>query len=369
MPNLAADRWPPGMAPPSSTPSAPKPQPKPRPAAPAPAQPAAPAAVPKAQPVTPQTTAKPASAVPASPVDTQPAQALPVVAVPVATPLESVVPHETPSDPSAENPLDDIAAMLDFEQSAPATARPLESNPYQSPRASERPTRKNGEVQRIRYGETMRTTWAIFKAKLGSCIGATVIVMIGFGLAHGLLIGAILAFAQVVVALKIGSVALANSVVVFFVSVNLLVLTYLTLGYCKFMLQLARGKPAEVSMLIDSLPLLWPGVGVFLLMFLAVGMGTFLLIVPGIFVAILLSLAPLALVDKEEGVLAALGLSAKLMMHNLLPVFLLLFPVILIGNLLSTVTCGLGGLITAPFQTLLAAVIYLHASGRQTAVD
>ncbi len=67
--------------------------------------------------------------------------------------------------------------------------------------------------------------------------------------------------------------------------------------------------------------------------------------------------------------MAAINASFKVVSQNLLPVFLLLFSVGLLGNVLNLFTLGFGALVILPFQCLLASVIYLRGSGRRTAVD
>jgi uncharacterized membrane protein len=140
-------------------------------------------------------------------------------------------------------------------------------------------------------------------------------------------------------------------------------------GLISFSLGAARGRPVGVNGIFSAGRFLVSGTAVLLVTVIGAIVGMFLLVVPGLLCIILLAIAPIALVDRDEGISSALTLAARVMSKNLLPAFLLLFPVGLGGNLIALLTCGLGVLLVAPFQLFLLVTIYLRATGQRTAYD
>ena len=400
VPNPEADRWPPGMAPASvSRPAQTKSKAQP----PRPAPPAAAPAVPTAQVVSPQAQAAPAGgsqpavqvaiAVPVTPIKSPQKQKPPPLAVPVAAPLDEFTPPPTAApvekdsgendsgekdsgeNDSGPSPLDEIAAMLDFEKTVPRAPSPdsLDINPYRSPTSTDGTPKSArddaSEFKRITYGETIHAAWEILKANFWRLVGATALYSISMTFAQGVLTQALEKFGQAVAARGAGSTGLAIVVITLYLLTLLAFVAFFTLGYLKYIVQITRGKPAEVSMIFSSLPLFLPGYLLFVAIVLAVMIGVVLLIVPGLLAGLLFALAPIVFVDRESGVVESLRVSAGVMSKNLLPAFLLLFSVGMAGNILLVLTCGLGSLVVTPFHAILASVIYLRASGRRTAVD
>jgi hypothetical protein len=267
---------------------------------------------------------------------------------------------------------DDLGALLDLERTAPAlpTANALEVNPYRAPHTSE--SRADGsapdEIRRIIYGETFTTAWQIFKSHAGSLIGATlcctIVLALVFGMHQALLVGAM----SILSLLEIRSPAVTYVVVIASLFALLAGITFVFLGYLRYVLLTARGKPAELNALFSTGPLTLPGMLVLLCTLLATAVGS-LLIVGGLIAALLLVLAPVILVDQERGAINSIATSARIMSKNFLPGFLLLSTVGFVGNLLTLLTCGLGVFAVAPLLSLLWSVIYLRATGRRTAAD
>src|SRR5690606_14732863 len=112
-----------------------------------------------------------------------------------------------------------------------------------------------------------------------------------------------------------------------------------------------------------------PGALVLLIMFVAMVVGTILLVVPGIAAGVLLAVAPIALVDRECGGFEALKLSTRIMSANFLSAFLVMFSAGLGGSLLVGITWGLRSWLVIPFLVTLLIVIYWRATGRRLAID
>jgi uncharacterized membrane protein len=269
---------------------------------------------------------------------------------------------------------DDISELLDVERPTSLSSIPSSAvhNPYQAPQSEVRVqrVRQNGEIEitRIEYGDVMRTTWRIYKANVASCLAAWLLTFVCGLVSYSIVFALSRGLALAVNRLELGAAGLYVVVGVFLLSLVLLV-CFFALGLMKFSLNIARGGPIEMNAVFGAAPILVAGSAVILIMFLGSALGIFLLVIPGLLCAILLGLAPIALVDRNEGILPSLKLSAQVMSRNLLPAFLLLFSVNLAANVVSTFTCGLGGLLAFPFQMLLAITIYLRATGQPTAYD
>ena len=97
-----------------------------------------------------------------------------------------------------------------------------------------------------------------------------------------------------------------------------------------------------------------------------VNIGMFLLVVPGIILALMFSQFHFLIIDRRVGVIDSLSLSNQITKGNKLTL-LLIYLVAGIGmGLFCTVTFGLGYLVALPFMVLLGCVIYLTMTGQPT---
>src|SRR5262249_31353138 len=99
---------------------------------------------------------------------------------------------------------------------------------------------------------------------------------------------------------------------------------------------------------------------------LAVGLGTVLLIVPGVILALGLCMTTPLIVDRNLGPIDALGESWKLTEGNRVSLFI--FGLIAIGLMIAGIcACGLGWLIVMPILYVAWMYIYLRLSGQPVA--
>ncbi len=391
IPNPERDRWPPGMEPPgmkhsSATPAAQQAAP-PKKSQAAPPQTARPAAVkpaaaqqgagspPRAQPVAkPVAPSQPIVAAPVINVQPQAAPAIPVAKAMPVVPAVSATQRPVPKPvipPVAETVSEDLDDLLEFELAAPVlpSAKGPSDNPYQSPQAAAVDKRAAASAKSVRYGDTLQTTWRIYKANFGPCLAGSVLSAIGAGVILGLIELGTQGFVALVQQNQWQSNTLAIVFAITLVLAMFSTILFFTMGLIDFLLQIARGREADFSRLVGATDLLLPSLGLLLIVLLAVTVGLILLIVPGVLIMLLFALAPFALVERQEGVIAALSTSARLVSANLLTIVLLLMTVWPACAVISTVTCGLGQLVTAPFQMLLMIVIYRRASGKRLVGD
>ena len=131
------------------------------------------------------------------------------------------------------------------------------------------------------------------------------------------------------------------------------------------------------ELLSSATPFILPLVGAGILAGIAIGIGLFLLLVPGLFLLTIWAvIAPVIVVEKSP-VLAAFGRSRELVKGNGWPVFgaiVVAFVIVIIGGLifgaiaaaiadgplLRIVFSALASTITAPVSALVAAVIYFR---------
>jgi hypothetical protein len=294
------------------------------------------------------------------------AQAGPVTP-PTASPHLPVAKSVLP--PVAETLPDDLDALLDFEQAAPALPPSRESNPYRAPQAAEsQAVTAGGAIRRVTYSEVLSATWQIFKSQGVALIGATLVSSLAF---FGILIVlrvVLVGLASAIAALELGSVPVAVALVAAYLLGLYCAVVMLVMGYLRYCVLLVRGKSASLSTLFATTSL-GSGALVILVMLVAIVLGSILLVVPGIVASLLLAVAPIALVDRECSGFEALKLSTRIMSANFLPGFLAMFSAGFGGNLLVGLTCGVGLLVVFPFQVVLMTVIYLRATGRRAAID
>jgi uncharacterized membrane protein len=243
-------------------------------------------------------------------------------------------------------------------------------NPYQSPAATEMrgaaaaPSAGRGfNPTRIELGEVLSRTWNIYKANLGPCIGATLIVMI-CGVITGAIVGA--AFGAVFRDAR-GAAAIVQFAAQQIVSQG--INAFFGVGLIMFMLKIARGEGSDFGALFGGGPFFLFALAIQLLTMAAVGVGLVLLIVPGIIIGLMLSQSLYMLVDQGEDIVGSLRKSIEATTGNKLTLFALYLLAGLAGAIIALITCGIGILFVAPFGALLATVAYLGMTGQATVLD
>jgi uncharacterized membrane protein len=148
--------------------------------------------------------------------------------------------------------------------------------------------------------------------------------------------------------------------------VNIAVSSFFTAGIAKFALKVVKGEPyAFGDVFAGGAYFLSVLVAQFIIS-LAVGLGFVLLIVPGVILALGLSMSIPLVVDRNLGPIDALGESWKLTEGNRMNLFV--FGLIAIGlSIAGVCACGIGWLLVVPLLYLAWFYIYLRLTGQPVA--
>jgi uncharacterized membrane protein len=137
-----------------------------------------------------------------------------------------------------------------------------------------------------------------------------------------------------------------------------LVQWWLYLGLMRIALAAHEGRPVSVQMLFGES---WRTLLQYAIVAIVTGVLTFigliLIIVPGIIVSVMLSIAPLLLLDRHVSGVVALKESRRLTKGHRMNIFLF-FLVIGVLNIVGAVLAGIGLLITVPVSLL--AFVYAY---------
>ncbi len=212
-------------------------------------------------------------------------------------------------------------------------------------------------------GEVMSTSWSIFKANMGACVGAVFVV----GMLNGFVQQIVGGVQAVIVGdqpgNQMGLFILVN--IVGFV-ITFTFQTWLTLGQMILFLNVARGRESNIGQVFTGGPVLLNGLGTQLLYSIIVTLGTLLLIIPGVIFALMFSQSLLLVVDREMSVMDALQTSREITYGNkasLLVLYLAGFGLFIVGLL----ACCIGALFTGSYVTLMLIVAYLQMTGQRVA--
>jgi phage FluMu protein Com len=250
---------------------------------------------------------------------------------------------------------------------APAAPGAGSSNPFQSPTAAgaiPQTVPRGFQPTSIDLGETLSRTWQIYRDRFGACLGggllAWLLMAVSGGVAGTLSQGMALAIGgdEGQIAGALFQQVLAQGVYAFFL-----------VGIARYMLQIARGEPAEIGQLFSGGSLLPQAFAIQMILFLGTVVGAILLLVPGIIFWLMFSQSPFMLVDQRANVGQSLSLSRAAMKGNKLTLFGLYLVTGLLGLAIMVFTCFIGLLGVVPFVMLLNAVVYLGVTGQQTMLD
>lgn len=133
---------------------------------------------------------------------------------------------------------------------------------------------------------------------------------------------------------------------------------YLSLGQARIFSRVARGLDAEVLMLFGEARHLPGALVASIALALAVGVGFCLLIVPGVIVALGLSMTFFAMVDQDLGPIEAMQESWRLTEGSLVQILLVGLSLAVVGMLFGCATLCMGFLLVTPLLTLSQAVMY-----------
>ncbi|NGP87624.1 hypothetical protein [Fodinibius halophilus] len=132
---------------------------------------------------------------------------------------------------------------------------------------------------------------------------------------------------------------------------------FLSLGFIKIMLQLAQDKYVEVVDMFNNFRTFLSYFVASFLYGIAVILGLFLLVVPGIYIYVRFQFYPYIIIEEEVSAFTALKKSFFLSQSLTLELFLLQLVVITL-NLLGILLFGVGIVITYPLTTMATAIAY-----------
>jgi hypothetical protein len=203
----------------------------------------------------------------------------------------------------------------------------------------------------LEFGFLLRGAWSCFKSRPGTFIIATLLLAFIPGILQ-LGLGAIPGTDQVPIFISVG----AQNLLTFALG------QFLFLGFLSLAIKTARGKRAETGDILSQSARFVPGLIVGVLASLGLGVGLFLLVVPGIIFFVASSLAPLYVVDRDMDAIAALEASFDATRGARGRIFGVYFLTGVLGVVVTAASCGLGYLVVFPIWMLVTASVYLVQS-------
>jgi hypothetical protein len=145
--------------------------------------------------------------------------------------------------------------------------------------------------------------------------------------------------------------------------IALIINQFLQVGLVRMFVAAAKGQEASLGLLFSGADRFLPMVGYSIVSGFAVVFGLVLLIVPGVILAIGLSLGQYYLIDQRQGVFESMKLSWEVTRGNRMDLFIFF----LVGGalaLLGLCACFVGTFVTTSIVMAAMAVIYLRRSGQ-----
>lgn len=241
-------------------------------------------------------------------------------------------------------------------------------NPYQSPTATKEPQYmpkgdpKSLGNQPIRnvptdFGSIMNYSWAVWKENLGLLIGAMVVIMI----IGGAVSGVSEVFLNLLARMGLKEVVFLMIPVSMFVQFSANV--FLTVGWMKMLLKLARGQRADFADLFSGGDLFLPALGTAALFGLATGIGYVLCIIPGIIVLLLWWPCIVLVVDRKASVMESFTLAREVTANNIGTTIVVWLAALGI-NLVGLAACCIGVVASGPLVATMSITAYLMMSGQ-----
>lgn len=192
-------------------------------------------------------------------------------------------------------------------------------------------------------GPAFSSAWATFKAHAGFFIGVYILASIIVGIPY-----------IITVALSANDMGAAAFI---FNIITLIVASIIGVGMTTIALSALDNKPLSVGMLFSNMPRLGSYILATILVGIIVMVGTFLLIIPGIYLAIRLTFWPYFVVDKGMSAIDAIKGSWRMTSGRFFDVFV--FGLACLGlAILGAIPLGLGWLVVMPLVLLASAQLY-----------
>jgi hypothetical protein len=308
---------------------------------------------------------------------------------------------KTPEEPPAESPPSfESPFMAQPGQTAESGTSFDPSNPYASPFYFGEETKAGGGPElrhrRIDFGDILSTTWGVFTGNVGPCV-LVGLVILGFLFGLGIVgqVGGIAAQAT-------GEIEAVVAFQAFDTVLRFFIQTWLNVGVLYFGLKMVRTGQATVgdffsigryylrTLMLGLLVALICGLvavvclapcgGLALyfytnggqaalennipLLVASGGIGLVVTVFLCVWITLRVFLATAFILDRDLGVLEAMGSSDTYMRGNKLTTFAVGLIVGLLGVLFMCVTCSIGSIFFYPYTGILGAVIYLTATGQ-----
>lgn len=216
------------------------------------------------------------------------------------------------------------------------------------------------EPQIISFGETFNITWRLFFDNMGPYLGMGAMV---FGISF---LMNILTTVANVAFVGVGDEEAFAFLGIFMFLVLLLAIAvnlWLQGGMLRYSIELAKGMRPSFGRVFLPINLFLGYLAVSLILGLVIFAGFVLLIIPGIILMLMFYCAPAAYLDGKAGIMEAFTVSRNITRGNRLTILGLMLANMFLALVAIVVTCGLAGLLTAPFFNLLIAVIYTRCAG------
>ncbi|MDP6061144.1 MAG: hypothetical protein QGH33_19715 [Pirellulaceae bacterium] len=266
-------------------------------------------------------------------------------------------------------------------------------NPYASPSLSSgvveaKPTIE-GELthNKISFDQLLNTAWSITMDNLGpmATFGAVLFgVNIGLGIVN-----------QVIswVANATGQVSVIIGAQLVSIPLNFVAQTWLGIVSILFCTRMARDRRADLNVLSQTGPYLGRALGltivlagIFVLLAIlfcgtpaliawiitrdedvtaiSAGAGLIAFVIPFVLIMLNYMLSMFFVIDRRQGVFAAMGMSRRFMRGNKMTAFLTMLVMQILGGIFVMCTCCVGRIIYDPFSILVLALMYLTATGQ-----
>jgi hypothetical protein len=230
-------------------------------------------------------------------------------------------------------------------------------------------------TKRVRAGEVVGETFSIYGRNFGPLLGIAILVFLVVGILTAILTGP-----------SRNSLTFGELLLVVLAIVIRVAAQALYTGFVVRVVEDARGGGRDVSiggLLSSASPAIIPLVGMSIVFGLGVGIGLFLLIIPGLFLLTIWAVAAPAIVVEGAGAIESLGRSRDLVRGEGWSVFWTIVVVWLItaviSGVLGLIGDAIGGVaygialtvaafVTAPIHALAVSVIFFNlGGGRQAA--
>ncbi len=133
-------------------------------------------------------------------------------------------------------------------------------------------------------------------------------------------------------------------------------------GLLVMALRATEGKPIEIGHSFAGLKMFVPLLLVTLVVGLAVGIGSILLIIPGLYLAMATMYSTYLVIDREMEFMDAIKASVGVVNKSIVPHIVLLLVLGLV-NFVGSIPCGLGLLVTGPLSMVAVALVYKRVFG------